>query len=78
MVAGMRFDIRTVSLHGGQIWFTAYRDGPSEAVAGYVTIFGSDGIGVCQAAGEFDIPAAPEGSVIKYDIHLRMDRIIKA
>ena len=74
MVAGKRFDIKAMSLHGGQIHFIAYRDGPSEAVTGYVTIFGSDGLGVCQAAGEFDVPAAPKGSVIEFDIKLRMDK----
>ena len=75
MVAGKRFDIRTVSLHDGQFHFSAYRNGPSEAVTGYVTIFGSDGTGVCQAAGEFHVPAAAEGYVIEYKISLRMEKM---
>lgn len=78
VVAGKRFDIKAVSLHDGQIHFTAYRNGPSGAVAGYVTIFGSDGLGVCQAAGEFDIPAVKENEIIRYDISLRMDKTERA
>ncbi len=77
LVAGKRFDIKAVSLHGGQIHFIAYRDGPSEAITGYVTIFGSDGLGVCQAEGAFDVPAAKEGEVIEYDIKLRMTRTVE-
>ena len=78
VVKGKRFDIKAVSLHGGQIHFIAYRHGPSEAISGYITIFGSDGLGVCQAAGEFEVPAALEGEIIRYDISLRMDATEKA
>ena len=77
VVAGKRFDIKAMSLHDGQIHFTAYRDGPSKAVTGYVTIFGSDGIGICQAAGEFNVPAAPKGAIIEYKISLRMNTTVK-
>jgi hypothetical protein len=78
MVAGKRFDIKAVSLRGGQIYFIAYRNGPSGAVTGYITIFGSDGLGVCQAAGEFNVPAAKEGEIIEYEIGLRMNVTEKA
>ncbi len=57
VIAGRTYQVTGLRLTGGTFQVTAHGQGPAPAVTGEpVTIFGEDGLGVCQSWA-IDIPA---------------------
>ena len=56
VIAGRTYPVTGLRLHNGQLQITAHGPGPVKAVTGQpATVFGDDGIGVCQS-WNCDIP----------------------
>lgn len=68
VIGGHRFPVSSVSLARGRIVVRAYAWGPLPALAGPVTVFGSDGVGVWQGQW-LELPAISAGDVfdVVYD-----------
>jgi hypothetical protein len=71
VVAGVRFAITSAEIAGGTIAFVGERPGPVNSATGYLTIFGSDGQGVLQSPGEYEVPAAPAGDMVEFRCQLQ-------
>ena len=50
VVGGVAVPVTSITLAGGQIAVNARLQGPAPAATGPVTIFGEDGIGICQCS----------------------------
>lgn len=67
VVAGLRFEVKAVILAEGSMKLVGYRDGPVAYARGYITVFGSDGRGIIQSAGDYEVPAAAAGEQVRYE-----------
>lgn len=75
MIEGTRLPVAEVSLRGGQVVFQCMLQGPVTAVdGGAVTIFGEDGLGICQGyCEEVRWKDVALGEVLMVYVAMRMD-----
>jgi hypothetical protein len=69
VVGGVSFPVVGFELSGGRIWLIGVRYGPFTLKGGPVTIFGADGIGVCQGA---DIKPMTVGDDHRLDLRVEL------
>lgn len=75
LVGGFRLPVVAVRLEGGAIVFTAEADPPPRRVAGPVTVFGADGVGVCQGTQEVVLEPIQRQLVVVLEYRLRVGRL---
>jgi hypothetical protein len=72
VIAGRTYQVTGLRLHGGKIRITAHGLGPAPAVTGQpATIFGDDGIGVCQS-WDCNLPGLAEDECVHIDLPIQI------
>jgi hypothetical protein len=74
VVGGLSLPIVGFELSGGRIWIVAARHGPFALKGGPVTVFGADGIGVCQGA-DVEAMIVGEGHCLNLRVELRIGAV---
>ena len=77
VVGGVRASIVAMRFERGHLVVTGRCRPPARASTGPVTIFGTDGVGVCQGSCELTLPPTSDPLAV-YDVtyELRVDRLV--